>query len=229
MTTNQHKTVTAPDGQQLGVVGAGDPVIGLRILDTNAEFLLPAKTRITLGTDDDCDIVLKSPYASSLHCVLERQERGILLVDQNSKNGTWRGEHRAEQFEVEVGVMFTLGTLPLIPFGERSRQTRHQIQRFVGFDNDAQQLVDRFLRTTRCDDHLLVVGEVGSRRNEIARLIHHTRNTYWLFLEMTRAPPTANTQSRWLKSALAIQLGHEISLRLPVLYLTFELTARQKA
>ena len=118
-TTPERKTETAPDSGALGVLGVGDPVIGIRLLGTNTEYLLPDNARITIGADPECDIVLDGAFVSSLHCLLERRDRGILLIDQ-SKNGTMRDGRRGDEFELEDGVPIMIGTLLLMPFGERS-------------------------------------------------------------------------------------------------------------
>lgn len=201
MKNPERKTVTAPDGQSTGVVGAGDPVIGLRILDTNTEFMLPSQPHITVGADASCDIVVTSQFISSLHCVLKREQRGILLIDQGSKNGTRRGQHRADRFEVEDGVMFMLGTVPFMPFSKRTRERRAHVQRLIGYGESSQRQVDQFLRAMSGTEHVLLVGSKGSRRAELARLFHSAGKAPGAFIELDEVPASGSGQGHVLKSA----------------------------
>jgi len=197
---DQRKTVTDPDSQA-HVLGAGEPVTGLRILDTNTEFTLPNKERVTIGADESCDITVPNSTVSSVHCVLEWRDRGWLLVDQNSKNGTRRGRHPCKEFPVEDGEWFLLGTLAFVPFSGKSQRVRMKLQRFVGYADSFQFQVERFLRAIRSPQHLLLVGDRGSRRAELARLVHDARDTTGPFVELSRPVETGGEQIALLKDA----------------------------
>gem|GEM_PF-3223157 len=199
---NERKTITDPDSQA-HVLGAGEPVIGLRLMDTNTQFDLPQQERVTIGADAGCDITLANPTVSSVHCVLERHARGWLLVDQGSKNGTRRGRHPCKEFPIEDGVMFLLGTLALVPFSAKSQRIRKELQRFPGYGASFQFRVERLLRAMQANQHLLLVGEPGSRCAEIARLIHDARDTTGPFVEIDRPVTTGADQVALLKAAHA--------------------------
>lgn len=53
--------------------------------------MLPEAT-ITVGRDEGCDIRLSSGRVSRQHCTLQITERGLLLTDLGSRNGTFVNE-----------------------------------------------------------------------------------------------------------------------------------------
>lgn len=200
----ERKTETFPDSERSP--GSGEPVVGIRLPDTNTEVTLaPGQTEFRVGSAADCDIVIDNPYTSSLHCLLQRRDRGIVLIDQGSKNGTFRKGHRCEQFELEDQVMCMVGTTPLVPFSAQSRRTRRSLERLIGYAPARQSDVDEFMRATQPDDdgadpHVLLVGERGSRRGEIARVIHASSpRKRRRFIELEQAPQTGHQQAGLLK------------------------------
>jgi len=201
---SERKTKTFPDSER--PTGVGEPIIGLRLPDTHSEFMLaPDQDVFRVGSASDCDLVINNPYTSSVHCVLQRRERGIVLVDQGSKNGTFRKGHRCEQFELEDLVECMLGTTTLVPFSAKSQRTRRSFERLIGYSAARQRDVDAFMRATLPDaegrdPHILLVGEPGSRRGELARVIHASSpRATRRFVELAEVPATGPLQNGLLK------------------------------
>jgi pSer/pThr/pTyr-binding forkhead associated (FHA) protein len=47
------------------------------------------KSKITVGRDSECDIVLSDDGASKIHCSIEFSKNQFWIIDENSKNGTY--------------------------------------------------------------------------------------------------------------------------------------------
>ena len=63
------------------------------------------------------------PYVSSLHCVLERQAGGALIVrDRKSRNGTQVDGNVVEGAELRVGSYLTLGRTTLVALAAPSSE-----------------------------------------------------------------------------------------------------------
>ena len=67
---------------------------------------LPAKEKILVGrSEKKCDLVVRGPAVSGLHCSLSRRGDAFLLADEGSTNGTYvRGARVLPQTEVDVRV-----------------------------------------------------------------------------------------------------------------------------
>jgi len=53
-----------------------------------------AARRVTIGRASSNDIVLSDQYSSGLHAVIAPSEKGFVLIDQGSKNGTFVNDRR---------------------------------------------------------------------------------------------------------------------------------------
>ncbi len=47
------------------------------------------QNKLTIGSSDKCDVVLDYEGVSGLHCTVEKTEKGFILNDENSTNGTF--------------------------------------------------------------------------------------------------------------------------------------------
>ena len=63
---------------------------------------------ITIGRDDQNDIVLDSPGVSRVHAVLKRTKSACLLEDKNSTNGIFIGEEKVERASLAYGSSFSI-------------------------------------------------------------------------------------------------------------------------
>lgn len=65
--------------------------------------------QMTIGRQEDNDIVITDNKASRRHCVLEQKNGNIQLRDLDSHNGTWVGENRILETVLRVGDMLRIG------------------------------------------------------------------------------------------------------------------------
>jgi transcriptional regulator with PAS, ATPase and Fis domain len=149
-------------------------VIGLRATrDGVVRELGPEARRWVLGTGASCDIVIEDPYVSMLHCVLERQESGILIVrDRGSRNGTQVDGNLVEGAELRVGSYLTLGRTTFVAVAAQSPDRSRAIALLRGHDPMFRAMVEQALRAAQTDCTMLIVGETGTGKDLIARIIH---------------------------------------------------------
>ena len=62
-----------------------------------------------LGRDPESDIVLKDPKVSRFHARLEKSEKGWVIVDLNSKNGTWVNGKAVKEQLLKPGDIIQIG------------------------------------------------------------------------------------------------------------------------
>jgi len=65
--------------------------------------------RMTIGRQADNDIVIEDAVASRRHCVLEQSRGTFRVVDLKSHNGTWLGENRILEANLEMGQRIRIG------------------------------------------------------------------------------------------------------------------------
>ena len=87
----------------------------LRIQDANSsqpEVYPLLGDRYTLGRSSRCDIKVRNPVVSQIHCTLKRKKknsRAFIIEDEQSTNGIYRGKRRFKSFSIYHGDTFTLG------------------------------------------------------------------------------------------------------------------------
>jgi DNA-binding NtrC family response regulator len=159
----------APDGRRGGLV------VGLRRTSTGEVYTLDAEPRRwMIGSEDSCDFQIDDPYVSGTHCVIERRPNGTLVVrDRNSRNGTFVDGNPIEGAELRVGSYLSIGRTTLVALagmGNSSRQ--HAIELLRGRDPALRRSVEQSLRAAQSDCSILILGETGTGKDLLARVIH---------------------------------------------------------
>jgi transcriptional regulator with PAS, ATPase and Fis domain len=133
----------------------------------------PDVRRWVVGSCESCDVVLDDPYVSSLHCILERQPSGVLVVrDRGSRNGTQVDGNQVEGAELRVGSYLTLGRTTLVAVAAQGGDRSRAISLLRGHDPVFRGTVEQGLRAAQTDCNILIVGETGTGKDLIARVVH---------------------------------------------------------
>jgi len=66
-------------------------------------------SRITIGRQQGNDIVIAEKVASRKHCIILRNKDKVVVRDLKSANGTWIGDHRIVEAELNFGDSFRIG------------------------------------------------------------------------------------------------------------------------
>ncbi|MBX3227272.1 MAG: sigma 54-dependent Fis family transcriptional regulator [Labilithrix sp.] len=135
------------------------------------------RSSTTVGRHPTNDFVVDDPRVSAAHLELTRNDDRVRVRDVGSTNGTWLGAHRVADVELAIGGEITIGdTLLRVdvedaapPMSERERESFGEI---VGRSKPMRELFSTLDRIAPLDLAILLQGETGSGKEEIARAIH---------------------------------------------------------
>lgn len=79
------------------------------------KLLIPdSKQEVVIGRDSNADLIIDENVISRLHAKLERKWGGIVIVDLQSKNGTFVNNDRVEEKLLRDGDKVMLGTVKIL-------------------------------------------------------------------------------------------------------------------
>jgi transcriptional regulator with PAS, ATPase and Fis domain len=142
---------------------------------------VPIDGEVLVGTSEACDLRLNDRAASRRHLLIRPGRIGVRVVDQESRNGTWQGEHLIYEAELAVGGELRLGATVLrfeiepCEEGEKpvpSNPARHGFGRFLGAAPCLGPVYDRVQRVAPTDSTVLLEGESGTGKELLAEAIH---------------------------------------------------------
>ncbi len=195
MNSKAPKTRTAPVGELPPPIDGPDLITAIRRYGGATETsLLAGQPSFTLGSSPECNIVLESPYVTSLHAVLERRGQRVRVHDSNSRNGTAYAGRREMTFDIGPGDVFTAGTVQLLVLNEDMRLMRPKLAEALGFDRDA--IVDDVLVASVRGGPLLILGEDREAHAILANAIHAASLRRRMPLVAVPALPESRTEQR---------------------------------
>jgi transcriptional regulator with PAS, ATPase and Fis domain len=153
---------------------------------------------LLVGTSSECDIVLADGAVSRQHCRLSLTQRGLLVQDTGSKNGTFVGNVRIIEALVEPDTKILVGDTRLVPkhAGKASSVPLSRGVRFgdaVGCGVAMRVLFAQLERAARTDETVLLLGESGTGKELLARALHTEsprRGGPFVVLDCTALAPT---------------------------------------
>jgi DNA-binding NtrC family response regulator len=170
MSFNESRTqALAPDTRRTGIV------VGLRATRSGTEHSLePTSRRWVIGSGNSCDIVIDDdPCVSQTHCTLERRPGGGLFVrDRNSRNGTHVDGNFVEGAELRVGSYLTIGRTTLVAMAAAGTDNASALELLRGHDPALRSTVEQALKAAQTECNLLIVGETGTGKDLLARVVH---------------------------------------------------------
>ena len=154
----------------------GGTVIALRETASEQIFELDEEQRKwVVGSKPSCEIALcDDPFVSGTHCVLERRATGSIVVrDSTSRNGTFVDGQPIEVAELRAGAFLSVGRTTLVALAARSGGAQPRaIELMRGNDATLRKTIENALRAAQTDCSLLIVGETGTGKDLLARVIH---------------------------------------------------------
>jgi DNA-binding NtrC family response regulator len=136
-----------------------------------------ARTTATIGRHPTNDFAIDDPRVSGVHLELTRTEDRIRVRDIGSKNGTWLGKNKVLDIELGVGAELTIGDTTLrLEVDETAVAPpvteRESFGEFVGRSAAMRELFATLDRIAPKDLAVLIQGETGTGKEEVARAIH---------------------------------------------------------
>jgi DNA-binding NtrC family response regulator len=137
------------------------------------------KQSATVGRHQTNDLALDDQRVSGVHLELRRLPSGAVIVrDVETTNGTWLGPHRVKEVEIAKGGEIAIGdsvlqfdidegTVPPAP-----TDGRESFGGLVGTSDAMRELFATLERISKKDLSVLIQGETGSGKEEVARAIH---------------------------------------------------------
>jgi two-component system response regulator GlrR len=132
---------------------------------------------LLVGTSAECDVVLTDPRVSRRHCTIALTERGVMIRDLASKNGTFVEGVRVVESWLHPGKRATVGdsSLTLRVAGAPSLVPISQSARFgeaIGASIPMRALFAKLERAAATSETILLLGESGTGKELLARGIH---------------------------------------------------------
>jgi DNA-binding NtrC family response regulator len=131
----------------------------------------------TVGRHPTNDFVIDDPRVSGAHLELTRVHDRVRARDVGSTNGTWLGQHRVMDVELAIGGELTIGDTVLRLDVDDTAAVPSVIEResfgeFVGRSRAMRELFATLERISAKDLAVLIQGETGAGKEEVARAIH---------------------------------------------------------
>jgi two-component system response regulator GlrR len=170
--------------------------------------LAMANALATVGRHPTNDLVLVDPQVSGVHLELRRAGERVHVRDAGSTNGTWLGLHRVTEVELAAGGEIVVGGTTLrVDLDDQSSTAMVSLLstfgELVGQSTAMRELFATLERVAPKSLSVLVQGETGTGKEEVARALHSksTRaNRPFVVIDATALPQSL---------AESLLFGHE--------------------
>jgi transcriptional regulator with GAF, ATPase, and Fis domain len=155
--------------RQFEVVVLDGPDQGTRVVSSSDE--------LSIGTVDGNDMTLTDPAVSRHHCALHADERGLLLVDLGSRNGTFVDEVELISGYVRSGACVRIGQSILqvqvlaLEIAQPIAST-DRLGPLIGASPAMRRMYPLVEQCASSNATVLIVGETGTGKELIAEAIH---------------------------------------------------------
>jgi len=131
----------------------------------------------TVGRHATCDLALPDPRVSGVHLQVSVEGASIRVRDQQSTNGTWLGGARVRDLDVPIGTELLVGDTVLLVEADPSAQAQEEPRdegfgALVGTSRAMRELFALLTRVASKDLTILLLGETGTGKEEVARAVH---------------------------------------------------------
>ena len=186
----------------------GVPRVSIVAGPAEKRVLAMTQSLATVGRHETNDLVVADPQVSGVHLELARVGERVRVRDAGTTNGTWLGAHRVTDVELGAGAELAVGATTLrfdfdAGAAPASLSDRTSFGELVGESTPMRELFATLERIAPKNLSVLVHGETGTGKEEVARAIHaaSTRKTApFVVIDATSLPETL---------AEALLFGHE--------------------
>ena len=159
--------------------------------------LVTEKERIRIGSHPTSDLLLKDRTVSRHHAEVQYTERGYLLVDLESTNGTLLDGKRVERAYLAPGSSLKIGST-VITFNAVDEEIAVEADRagelleMVGKSMRMRQIFGLIRKIAPMDVTVMITGETGTGKELAARAVHELsarRDGPFVVLDCGAIPP----------------------------------------
>lgn len=131
----------------------------------------------SIGSSPDNDLIIDDPGVSRFHAKIEVDERGYMLIDRASKNGTWVGALRVDRVFLRDDTTLRVGKthIRFRTTEERASvpiSTRQKFGKLIGRSVVMREIFAMLQRVAPTDATVLIEGESGTGKELVADAIH---------------------------------------------------------
>ena len=154
------------------------PSLRVAVATDSEQIEVPLSVRpVVVGTSAACDLVVADGRVSRRHCQLTLTERGVVLKDLDSKNGTFVRDVPIREVILHPGVPASIGgcRLGVAVVGEPTVVPLSKLPRFgeaLGASVVMRALFATLERAAMSDATVVLLGESGTGKELLARAIH---------------------------------------------------------
>ncbi len=150
--------------------GATAPV-DVEVVDGDGRAYRLGQSALRIGTDEDCDIRLRSGYVSQVHCMLFHKDERVLVRDMSSKNGTYVNDVRVVEAEIVAPASLRVGDVGL-EVREVGGGARRSTPYIIGESPAMTAVLRDVQRYAPKRAPVLILGATGTGKELIARALH---------------------------------------------------------
>jgi DNA-binding NtrC family response regulator len=135
------------------------------------------KERVTVGRSVICDLALNDQAVSGTHFEIQAHEKGFLLRDLDSTNGTFCGDMQVREIWVHHGQTVRVGQTvlrfePLDRTVDIDVSLRESFHELIGKSLRMREIFALLERVGPTDLTVLIRGETGTGKELVARALH---------------------------------------------------------
>ena len=167
---------TRVDGVTRAVHLSQCKLVVLKGAQRGKEYVLSGDV-VRIGKVEGNDLVLPEETVSRVHCEIIRDQKGHLLRDLHSTNGTFLDGAEIREAYIRAGSVITVGTVQLKfqPFEQRIDilpSEKDRLGELVGGSLRMREIFGLIERIAPTEATVMIEGETGTGKDLVARTIH---------------------------------------------------------